>query len=133
MCNIQDFSNTFSLVKLTFFFKFFVKGVKPSVKFFTFCWFWLGKMHQNGLSGMYIGFQVCWIQWHWFGISTIGGFQKNPHLRRKVHVKWGKNNQNGMGPMQQCYLGSYFTPTVHFRTLCLNLALKSIFKVKLTS
>ena len=42
-------------------------------KNFTFCWFWLGKMHQNCLSGAYLGFKACWIQWHLLGVSMISG------------------------------------------------------------
>ena len=35
-------------------------------------------MHWNGLSGMYIGFKVCHIQWHWFWAVLPG--QKHPSL-----------------------------------------------------
>ena len=34
---------------------------KSTGKNFTFCWFWLGKMHWNGLSGAYGGFKACQI------------------------------------------------------------------------
>ena len=50
--------------------------IKMSGKNFTFCWFWLGKMHQNGLSGTYLEFQVCQIQWHGFQVSTISSSWK---------------------------------------------------------
>ena len=30
-------------------------------------------MHQNGFSGAYIGFEVWWILWYWFEVSTIRG------------------------------------------------------------
>ena len=78
--------------------------VMQTAKNFTFCWFWLGKLHQNGLSGMYIGFQVCWIQWHWFGVPTISSSWKIKIWGEK-YIKWVKNHQNRMGPMQQCFLG----------------------------
>ena len=51
--------------------KWFLKKIKPSGKNFTFCWFWLGKMHQNGLDCVYLGFETCQIQWHRFQVSTI--------------------------------------------------------------
>ena len=50
--------------------------IKISGKNFTFCWFWLGKMHQNGLSGAYSGFETCQIQWHLFQVSMISGSWK---------------------------------------------------------
>ena len=65
----QVFSNTFSLFKLIFFI--FSWAVRQTAKNLTFCWFWLGKMYQNGLSGMYIGLEVCQIQWCWFWDSMI--------------------------------------------------------------
>ena len=62
--DFQAFSNTFSLYKLTYFiFLFFLSGgVQQTAKNFTFCWFWLGKTHWNGLSGAYLGFEACQIQ-----------------------------------------------------------------------
>ena len=68
------FLNTFSLYKLIFLF--LSGGFKQTAKPFTFCWFWLGNMHQNGLSGTYYGFQACQIQWCRFQVSTISGFWK---------------------------------------------------------
>ena len=71
-------------------FSFFVGGVKWTAKNFTFCWFWLGKMHQNGLSVTYLGFEVCQIQWHLFQVSTISiydkWFLKNQNFRQKFHI-----------------------------------------------
>ena len=57
-------------------FMFLSGGVKQTAKNFTFCWFWLRKMHQNGLSSTYLGFQVHWIQWHRFQVSMISGSWK---------------------------------------------------------
>ena len=59
---------------------------KFQAKIITFCWFWLGKMHQNGLSGMYLGFEVCQIQWHRFQVSTISSSCKNQNFRQKFHI-----------------------------------------------
>ena len=55
------------------FFHFVFGGVQETGINFTFCWFWQGKMHWNGLSGMYVGFEVCQIQWHRFWVSMISG------------------------------------------------------------
>ena len=74
--DIQAFLNTLSLYKLMFFFHFLSGGVKQTAKLFTFCWFWLGNMHQNGLSGTYLGFEACQIQWCRFWVSTIRGSWK---------------------------------------------------------
>ena len=57
----QTYSNTLPLLKLTFF-NFMSGGVKQTAKDVTFS----GKMHHNGLSGMYRGYEACQIQWHWF-------------------------------------------------------------------
>ena len=35
-----------------------------------------GKMHWNGLSGAYLGFKACQIQWHRFQVSMISGSWK---------------------------------------------------------
>ena len=50
--------------------------IKISGKNFIFCWFWLGKKHQNGLSGAYLGFKACWIQLHRFWVSMISSSWK---------------------------------------------------------
>ena len=73
--DFQAFLNTFSLFKLTFF-NFLSGGVQETAINFTFCWFWLGKMHWNSLSGAYIGFKACQIQWHWFWVSMISSSWK---------------------------------------------------------
>ena len=82
--DFQAFLNTFSLYKLMGFFSFFVRGgAKQTAKNFTFCWFWLGKMHWNGLSGGYLEFEACQIQWHLFWVSTISGSWKITILGNK--------------------------------------------------
>ena len=58
------------------FFHFLSGGVKQTAKRFTFCSFWLGNMHQNGLSGTYLGFEVCQFQWHRFQVSMISSSWK---------------------------------------------------------
>ena len=69
--NFYTFSNSFFLLKLTFFNLLsgeLSKQPKMSL--------WLGKMHWNGLSGRYIGFEACKIQWHWFGVSVVSSSRK---------------------------------------------------------
>ena len=69
MCRLEAFANTFSLCKLTFF-QFFWGGVKE-IAIFHILLIVTGKMHGNGLSGMYIGFETCWIQCCRFWVSAI--------------------------------------------------------------
>ena len=38
--------------------------------------FWLGKMHWNGLSDMYLGFKACWFQCCRFQVSAISSSWK---------------------------------------------------------
>ena len=59
-----------SLLKFIFF-KICLERVKQSAKKFTFCCFWLGKMHWNGFSSAYLGFEVSWIQWCCFWVSMV--------------------------------------------------------------
>ena len=76
---VQIFKPFWTLCPCTnwcFFFHFLSGGVKQTAKLFTFCWFWLGNMHQNGLSGTYLGFEACQIQWCRFWVSTIRGSWK---------------------------------------------------------
>ena len=83
--HFQAFSNTSSLCKLMFF-HFLSGGVKQTAKNFTSCWFWLGKMHQNGLSGSYLGLEACQIQWCRFQVSMISDSPKNQSFRLKVYI-----------------------------------------------
>ena len=51
--DFQAFSNPFFPVEnWCFCFILLSWGVKQTAKTFTFCWFWLWKMHWNGLSGV---------------------------------------------------------------------------------
>ena len=64
-----------------------------------------GKMHQNGLSGMYLGFEVCQIQWHLFQVSTISSSWKIKISGKNFTFCWfwlGKMHHNGLSGM---YLG----------------------------
>ena len=104
MCTCFKSLQKLSLHKLTFF-SFFVGGVKWTAKNFTFCWFWLGKMHHNGLSGMYLGFEVCQIQWHRIQVSMISGSWEIKISGKNFTFCWfwlGKMHQNGLSGM---YLG----------------------------
>ena len=56
----------------------------PSPKF-HFCWFWLGKMHPNGLNGMYLGFKACQIQCHRFWVSAISSPEKSQFQAKISH------------------------------------------------
>ena len=58
------------------FFSVFCQGELRKQQNFTFCWFWLGKMHQNGLSGAYWGLEACQIQWHLLQGSMMSGSWK---------------------------------------------------------
>ena len=52
--------------------KWFLKNDNFRQKF-HFLWILTGKMHQNGLSGMYLGFNACQIQWCKSQVSLICG------------------------------------------------------------
>ena len=62
-------------------------------------------MHQNGLSGMYLGFELCQIQWHRFQVSTISHSCEIKILGKNLTFCWfwlGKMHHNGLSGM---YLG----------------------------
>ena len=98
--DFQAFSNTFSLFKLMFF-HFLSGGVKQRAKNFTFCWFWLGKMHQNGLSGTYLGFEVCQIQWQVLSLYDKQ-FMKNHNFRQKFHILLILTGKNALKWLEWC-------------------------------
>ena len=102
MCKFSSLSNTFSIVQIDGFFYFLSGGVKQTAKNFTFCWFWLGKMHQNGLSGTYLGFEVCQIQWHRFWVYTISGSMKNHNFRQKFHILLILTGKNALKWLEWC-------------------------------
>ena len=62
-------------------------------------------MHRNCLSGAYLGFEACQIQWHMLQVSTIRWFMKNCNFRRHITENGVQNHENGMGHMQQSSLG----------------------------
>ena len=70
MCRFSSLFKHFFPVQIDIF-HFLSGGVKQIAKNFTFYWFWLVKMHWNGLSGADLGLEACWIQWHRFWVSTI--------------------------------------------------------------
>ena len=91
--------------QIDIFFHLLLGELRISAKNFTFYWFWLGKIHHNGLSGMYFGFEVCQIQWHLSQISTISSFWKIKISSKNFTLCWfwlGKMHQNGLSGM---YLG----------------------------
>ena len=79
--------------------------IKISGKNVALCWFWLAKMHQIGLSGVYLGFEEC--QNPMVQVSSLYNkeFLKNPNFRIQVAYNGVNIHQNGMGPMQQSSLG----------------------------
>ena len=71
-------------------FQFFVRGSSGNSQNVIFCWFWLGKMHQNGLSGTYLGFKACHIQCCSFHISAslyaVYILNAVHNFRQKIHI-----------------------------------------------
>ena len=75
MCpDLQAFSNIFPCSKWCFFH--FLSGAVKNSQKFTFCCIWLGKMHWNCLSGIYLGFKACQIQCCRFWVSVISSSWK---------------------------------------------------------
>ena len=70
------------------FFQFFVRRRSGNSQNFTFCSFWLGKMHQNCLSGTSLGFKACQIQCHRFYISAISSSWKITISGKKFTFCW---------------------------------------------
>ena len=155
MCRFASLLEHFFPVQVEFVFHFLSGGVKETAKISLFVDFDLGKMHPNGLNGMYLGFKACQIQCHRFWVSaissswkiTISGknftfcwfwlgkmhqnclswgifrvqvmlnpmalvvslydkwFLKNHNFRRHIAENGVQNYENGMGHMQQSSLG----------------------------
>ena len=95
MCTFASLCKHFFPVQIDIFFQFFCQGELRKQPNFTFCWFWLGKMHQNGLSGAYLGFKACQIQWHLLWVSTISMFHEKSQFQAKishfVDFEWVQN------------------------------------------
>ena len=106
MCRFGSLCEHFFPVQIdVFFFSFLSGGVQENSQNFTFCWFWLGKMHQNGLSGAYLGFEACWIQCCRFQVSVISGSWKITISGKNFTFCWfwlGKMHWNCLSGM---YLG----------------------------
>ena len=71
---MSRFANTFSLQNWSF--SVFCQGEFRKQPKFHILLFWLGKMHWNGLSGMYLGFKACWFQCCRFQVSAISSSWK---------------------------------------------------------
>ena len=91
--------------------------IKISGKNFTFCWFWLGKKHWNGLSGAYLGLKACRIQWHRFWVSMISSSWKIKIWGDKYHEMALKIIKMEWDLCSSAWLGSHSTPTPHFRIM----------------
>ena len=94
-----DFQAFWTIFPCSNFFHFLSGRVQQIAKNFTFCWFWLGKMHWNGFSGMYLGFEVCQIQWCRFWVSMISGSWKIKISGKNFTFCWfwlGKMHWNGL-------------------------------------
>ena len=76
--------------------------IKISAKNFTFCWFWLGKMHWNGLGGSYLGFEPCQIQWHLILSLCDKWFLKNQNFRQKFHILLILTGKNALKWLECC-------------------------------
>ena len=101
---LEAYANAFSLCKLTFF-SVFCQGELRKQPNFTCCWFWLGKMHRNCLSGVYLGFEACQMQCHRFWVSVISSSWKITISGKNFTFGWfwqGKMHQNGLSG---AYLG----------------------------
>ena len=62
-------------------------------------------MLHNGLSGMYLGFELCQIQWHRYQVSTNKPFLWNQNFRQNLTFCWfwlENMHHNGLSGM---YLG----------------------------
>ena len=83
MCRFSSHSEHFFHVQIHVFFPFFARGNAVNSQKFHILLILSGKMHWNGLSGAYLGFEVCQIQWHRFWVSMISGSWK-------IKI-WGRN------------------------------------------
>ena len=75
MCRFASLCKHFFPVQIDIF-SVFLRGELRKQAYFTFCWLWLGKMHGNGLSVMYLGVEACQIQCYRFWVSAISGSWK---------------------------------------------------------
>ena len=75
---------------------------RQTAKNFIFCWFWLGKMHQNGLSGTYLGFEACQIQWSQVSSLYDKWFLKNQNFRQKFHILLILTGKNASKWLEWC-------------------------------
>ena len=73
-------------------------------KYFTFCWFWLGKMHQNGLSGTYLGSRHVPNPMAQVSSLYVKWFLKNQNFRQKFHILLILTGKNASKWLQWCIL-----------------------------
>ena len=107
------------------FFSFLSGGVQETAKISYFVDFDWEKMHQNGLSGTYLGFEACQIQWHLFASLYNKQFMKNDNFRRHIVENGVQNHENGMETYPAVLLVSHFTPTPYFITQYLDLPIQN--------
>ena len=74
--DLQAFANTFPCANWSFFFSLLSGRVQETAKISHFVDFDWEKMDWNSLSGAYLGFEVCQIQWHLLQVPTISGSWK---------------------------------------------------------
>ena len=133
MCRFASLCKTLFLCANWHFFQFFCQGEfrkQPKISHFVdFDW---GKMHQNGLSGTYLGV------WGMLNPMALVAslynkqFMKNGNFRRHIVENGVQNHENGMEHMQQSSLYPIFTPTPYFITLYLDLSIQNAEKTIIT-
>ena len=84
--DFQAFLNTFFPVQIDIFFIFCQGELSKQAKILHFIDFDWEKMHQNGLSGVYLGFEECQIHWCSFWVSTISGSWKIKISVKNFHI-----------------------------------------------
>ena len=99
--DFQVFLNTFSPLKLTFFFIFVMGSYANSQKFHILL-ILTEKINQNCLSGMYIGFEACQIQWCWFW-EILSSSIWSKHLCVFLRNKYGFQIGNAIKKYKLCF------------------------------
>ena len=101
MCRFASLCKHFFPVKIDVF-QFFVRGSSGNSQIFTFCWFWLGTMHWNGLSGAYLRLEASQIQYHRFWVSVISGSSKNHNFRLHCYILLILTGKNALKLLEWC-------------------------------
>ena len=84
MCRFTNLCKHFFPVQIDIFSVFFSGGVKE-IAIFHILLIVTGKMHGNGLSGMYLGFEACWIQCCRFWVSAISSPERSQFQAKISH------------------------------------------------